>query len=286
MNTFEHHVPIGDTRLYVAERGAGYPVIVLHGGPGLDHHTFGDYLDPLTDRYRLILVDERSQGKSDPTPEATWTLKEMAHDVTRLAKALDLTRYAVLGHSYGAFITLQHAVDFPGEAAQSIISSGVPAARYLDAVQGQLAAFEPIALRQQVTDSWAREKLAHTQAEVDSLMHDQLPFQFSDPLDARIPDYERRSGGAVYSPDVLRHFAAQSYGMIAVEDQLGVITQPTLVLAGRHDRTCSPAGAQAIAAGIPHSELVIFEQSGHMTFVEENEAYVAAVRAFLDRTRV
>jgi proline iminopeptidase len=54
-----------------------------------------------------------------------------------------------------------------------------------------------------------------------------------------------------------------------------------LVLAGRHDRTCSVAAAQAIADGIPDAALVIFEHSGHMTFVEENDAYVAAVRAFL-----
>ena len=51
-------INIGDTELYVVERGTGYPLIVLHGGPGLDHHMFGDYLDTLTDQYRLILVDQ------------------------------------------------------------------------------------------------------------------------------------------------------------------------------------------------------------------------------------
>ena len=46
------HVDIGDVRLWVVERGPadGYPVLVLHGGPGLDHHMFGDYLDPLLHR--------------------------------------------------------------------------------------------------------------------------------------------------------------------------------------------------------------------------------------------
>ena len=72
------YVTIDDTRLFVVERGRGYPILVLHGGPGLDHHMFGDYLDPLADRYRLVLVDQRSQGRSDPTPESTWTLERMA----------------------------------------------------------------------------------------------------------------------------------------------------------------------------------------------------------------
>jgi pimeloyl-ACP methyl ester carboxylesterase len=55
------------------------------------------------------------------------------------------------------------------------------------------------------------------------------------------------------------------------------------VLAGRHDRVCSVKAAEAIAAGIPGAELVVFEQSAHMTFVEEPERYLAAVRSFLDR---
>ena len=85
-------------------------MLVFHGGPGVDHHMFGDYLDALTDEYRLILVDQRSNGRSDRAPEETWTLRQMATDVGSLARALDFREYAVLGHSYGAFVVLQHAV--------------------------------------------------------------------------------------------------------------------------------------------------------------------------------
>src|SRR5690349_6442300 len=120
------YVNIGDTRLYIVERGRGYPPLLLHGGPGDDHHEFGDYLDALGDSYRLILVDQRSQGQSDQAPVASWTLQQMAADVSATARALGLKRYAVLGHSYGAFVALQHAVDFPGLAAQTIVSSGIP----------------------------------------------------------------------------------------------------------------------------------------------------------------
>lgn len=82
---------------------------------------------------------------------------------------------------------------------------------------------------------------------------------------------------------MLRHFASEEYGGIEVEDRLGDVTQPVLILTGRHDRTCSVEAAQAIAEGVPHGEFVVFESSGHMTFVEENEAYVRAVRTFLER---
>ncbi len=277
----DHYVSIGDTRLFIAERGAGYPLIVLHGGPGLDHHEFGDYLDPLTDQFHLILVDQRAQGRSDKAPESTWTLKQMAHDVVLLAEALKLDRYAVLGHSYGSFVALQNAVDFPEAAAQTIVSSGVPDSRYLEHVQRNLDAFEPIELREQVKASWARESHITTQEGFASIMRDQNPFHFANPLDPRIAEFDQRTADSVYAPDVLRHFAQQAYGGIAVEDKLFKITHPVLVLAGRHDRTCSVEAAEAIAKGAPQAELVIFEHSGHMTYVEENEAYLTVVRNFL-----
>ena len=278
-------VSVGDTRLHVVERGTGYPVIVLHGGPGLDHRSFGDYLDPLTDAYRLVLVDQRAQGRSERSPEETWTLERMAADVPALAEALGLERYALLGHSYGAIVALQNAVDFPGGAAQTIVSSGVPSASYLADVDANLAAFEPEELRERVTQSWEREKHVTTEEEVASLLSDQLPFHFGDPLDPRIAEFERRTDGAAYSPDVLRHFANAEYGGIEVEERLGTVTQPVLVLAGRRDRTCSVAAAEVIAAALPDAELVVFEESGHMTFVEENERYLEVVRDFLDRLR-
>jgi pimeloyl-ACP methyl ester carboxylesterase len=277
-----HHVAIDDTRLFVVERGAGTPVIVLHGGPGLDHHEFADYLDPLAERSRLILVDLRSQGRSDHAPEHTWTLERMAQDVIMLAGAMELDRYVVLGHSFGAFVALQNALDYPRQAIATIISCGVPSMRYLAGADEHLRTFEPAWLRDQVTDSWAREADAQTSAEFAAIIRDQWPFHFADPLDPRIEGYAARSAG-ILSPDVLRHFSAEGSGGIEVEDRLAEIATPTLVLAGRHDRTCVVEAAEAMAAGIPGAELVVFERSGHMPFVEETEAYLAAVGAFVDR---
>jgi proline iminopeptidase len=277
-------VDIGDTRLHIEERGAGdLALIALHGGPGVDHTMFGGWLDPLGDEYRLLLVDERAQGRSDPAPPETWTLEQHARDVDALATALGLERYAVLGHSFGAFIALQHAVDFSGRPAASIISSGLPSERFLGHVDEQLAAFEPVELREQVTRSWAREAEARTPEEVGSLSSDQLPFHFADPRDPRIDDMRAAMADAVYSPDVLRAAATEGYGHIELEDRLAGIAHPVLVLGGRHDRTCAIEGVEAIAAGIPGAELVIFEHSAHMTFVEEPDAYRDAVRQFLAR---
>jgi len=274
-------VDVGDTLLHVVERGHGDPLLLLHGGPGLDHHAFADYLDPLADAHRLILVDQRAQGRSAPADPATWTLAQMAADVVSLARAMELPRYAVLGHSFGAFVALQWAVAFPDEPGPAIISSGLPHSRYLERVGDNLRSFEPVELRDRVAASWATEQGVETPEQVAGLLHDQMPFHFADPLDPRIAEFERRSAGAVYSAAVLRHFSQAGYGGIDVEDRLGGVRRPVLVLAGRHDRVCVLDGARAIADGIPGARLVVFEESAHMTYVEDNERYLAAVRTFL-----
>ena len=283
-------VEVADTKLYVEERGepSAFPLLVFHGGPGLDHTEFGDYLDPLAEggSYRLVLVDERACGRSDRTaPRGTWTLGRMAQDVSDLAASLGVRGgYATLGHSYGAFVVLQHAVDHPGEPRGTVVSSGVAAARWLDGVDRQLAAFEPAELREQVTLSWARETEVRTEDEAAVLMGDQWPFHFREPRGAALTDYLRRTAGlARYAPDVIRHFAAQDYGGIDVEHRLGEATHPVLVLAGRHDRVCPVGASQDMAYRLPDAELVVFENSAHMTFAEEQDNYLAAVRQFLDQ---
>ena len=122
---------------------------------------------------------------------------------------------------------------------------------------------------------------AQTAEDCEALLHDQLPFHFADPRDPRIAEFECRAAGTIHSPALLRHFAVAEYGGIEVEDRLGEITQPVLVLAGRHDRTCVVEAGEAIAAGIAGAGLVVFEESAHFAYAEENEAYLGAVRRFL-----
>lgn len=191
------HVQVGDTRLYVVERGHGYPLIVLHGGPGGDYAQFDEPLAGLRDEFRLILVDQRAQGRSDDAPRETWTVRQMAMDVCSLAKTLRLRDYAVLGHSFGALVALEHAVRWPGAAAQTIVSHGVPSLRFYR----------------------LPEELARCQPEV---------IAYGEELAAR----QR------LSPIVNREMSKSGYGGFDVEDDLTKVTQPVLVLTGRHERTC------------------------------------------------
>ena len=64
---------------------------------------------------------------------------------------------------------------------------------------------------------------------------------------------------------------------------LGRIEAETLVITGRDDFICGPAAAQVLADGIPHAELVVVEEAGHMLHLEQPEAFSRAVESFLAR---
>jgi proline iminopeptidase len=255
---------------------------VMHGGPGLDLHEFADYLDPLTERgIRLLLFDLRSHGRSAPSDPKTWTLERHAQDAIMLARSLGLDRYVVYGHSYGAFVSLQNAVDYPGMAAGSIVSAGVPSVRWMEGIEQALATFEPLELREQVAASWAKEETVTTPEGMVELLAEQMPFHFADPRDPRIADYIARTADMIGSPDVIRVFAAADDGGIDVEDRLLDLPQPVLLLSGRYDRACPVGASELMAKLIPNATLRIFEDSGHMTFVEEQDAYLDAVASFV-----
>jgi proline iminopeptidase len=277
------YVDVGDTRLWVLELGQGYPMVLLHGGPGLDHTQFRPWMDPLADRFRLIYVDQRSQGRSDLTDERTWTLDRMAADVTALADGLELDGFAVLGHSFGSFVALQHAVDH-GTASHYVLMGCVPSSRWLDRIDANLAALQPPELRERVTASWDMESRVQTVDECRQLLVDQMPFHFAHPEgDAygRFLDVATRY--MRLSPHVLRTFATNEYGGIEVEDRLSTIDVPVLVLAAEFDRTTVAEGGWSIADAVPHGECVLFKDAGHMMFVEKPDAVRAAIEAFFDR---
>ena len=66
-----------------------------------------------------------------------------------------------------------------------------------------------------------------------------------------------------------------------VVPRLGEIGVPTLVLAGRDDFIAPPSQAERLCQGIRNAELVVFEHSGHYPYVEEPEAFFAAIRDWL-----
>ena len=268
------HVELADrVSLFVQELGEGFPLIVLHGGPGLDHSMFRPYLDPLADEFRILYVDERGQGGSDRVDPATLSLDVFAHDVDLLAEALALESFGVLGHSFGAIVATRHAVEH-GTADAYVISGGADSSDKLMAdVETSFA--ELGEQEGAIRDSWEQEKTVATEDEARELLRVQMPFHFAgEPPAGYMED-------TIYTPGVLRPFANSGYGDFDFTRDLGRISTPTLVIVGADDRTTTVRAAKALHQGIDGSELVIGPGVGHMSFVEAPETYLAAVRGFL-----
>jgi proline iminopeptidase len=83
----------------------------------------------------------------------------------------------------------------------------------------------------------------------------------------------------------LRQFNAGEAETMDLRPELGRITAPTLVLVGRYDFITNPQMAADIARHIPNAHLLVFEQSGHMPYVEEPDAWRAAIRNFVFQAR-
>ena len=262
--------------LNVEEVGTGFPVIVLHGGPGLDHSMFRPYLDALRDEYRLLYVDERGQGRSQRVDPATLSLEVLARDVDLLAETLGLASFALLGHSFGAIIATFHATEL-GTAVAYVISGGGDSSEALDA--DVEAALEELGDEGQViAQSWEGEKAVETDEQLRRLIRDQLPFHFHrEPPAGYMEDF-------VPSPEVLRHFAKVGYGNFDYRPKLKDVDTPTLVLVGEYDRTTTPRAARVLHKGMSDSELYVVPDAGHMSFVEQTDEYIAVVRDFLART--
>jgi pimeloyl-ACP methyl ester carboxylesterase len=261
-------------KLNVEELGSGFPLIVLHGGPGMDHHMFRPYLDALADEFRVLYVDERGQGMSERVAPATLSLDRFARDVDLLAEALSLDGFALLGHSFGAIIATYHAIEL-GTAEAYVISAGADDSDALLAdVEASLEALESGA--DAIAASWEEERTVQTEGELQQLMRAQMPFHFhGEPP----PGY---GDDIVGSPDVLRHFAEAGYGDFDYRPKLGRVARPTVLIVGEHDRTTTPRAAHVLHEGIAGSELVIVPDAGHMSFVERTDVYLGAVRRFLN----
>jgi proline iminopeptidase len=264
-------------RLFVVEVGGGdgVPVIVLHGGPGLDHTHLRPWLDPLGNERRLLYVDERGQGRSERVDCDTLSLEVFARDVDLLADALGLERFALLGHSFGAIITTYHAINV-GTADAYVISGGGDSSDHLMAdVEASLEAMGDEG--KAIAESWEWEKTVETPEDCAELMRIQNPFHFHGPPPPGFAE------DTVYVPDVLRHFANEGYGDFDYTADLRRVAKPTLVLVGAEDRTTTPRAAHVLHDGIPGSELVVLEGAGHMSMIEAQAAYLGAVNAHLRR---
>ena len=120
--------------------GNGYPLLLMHGGPGADHWTLLPFRQP-ADQFTLIFYDHRCDGRSQGTPVSSMTFENLTADADALRRRLGYQQWAVLGHWFGGHVALEYALRCPGSLSHLVlVDTGGDSASGASATPATLAA--------------------------------------------------------------------------------------------------------------------------------------------------
>jgi L-proline amide hydrolase len=263
------------------------PVIVLHGGPGAAH----DYTEPIADLSRFgrgcVLYDQLGCGKSthlSDAPAGFWSPQLFKDELSALTRHLGIAgRYAVVGQSWGGMLAMEHALDHPA-GLRAIVVADSPASMPLWVEEATRLRAD---LPQDVQQTLTRHETAGT---TDDPAYEAAVRVYYDRHLCRIPwpDCVERSFAQMAEDPTVYHtmngpsefHCIGSLKTWDITERLPEIDTPTLLVSGRHDEA-TPHIVEQIHARIPGAQWELFEESSHMPHVEEPDAFLARVEAFL-----
>jgi proline-specific peptidase len=263
-----------------------FPLLCLHGGPGASW----DYFEPLeslvgTGR-RIVFYDQLGGGNSDaPQDLSIFTIDLFLEEVDAVRGALGLDAVHILGHSWGGMLAMEYALKQPvGLTSLILADTGASMPQWMAEGRRLVAELPP---EVQQTIQWYEANGSTDSAAYREACRAYSRRYLGSRIDPR-PDYLKRMadkpGDDVYK---LLWGPSEWYLTGTLKDwditcRLGEIRVPTLVLGGRYDEA-TPTITETIHRGIPFSEWVIFENSGHFPHIEETERYLEVLTRFLER---
>lgn len=264
------------------------PLVVLHGGPGAAHH-YTLRIARLVEQGRPVIhYDQLGNGGSTHLPHARagfWTVQLFLDELDNLLTTLGIAGgYHLLGQSWGGMLAAEHAVRRPAGLRSLVIANSPASMRLWVEEANRLRELLPPDVQQTLLHHEAAGTTDH-------------------------PDY-RRAEQAFYARHVCRIVpnpaeVAATFAAIEADptvyhtmngpnefhvtgtlrdwtiiDRLDRIAAPTLLISGRHDEA-TEATVQPYADRIPDVRWEIFADSSHLPHVEEEDAYLRLVGAFL-----
>lgn len=259
--------------IHVEVVGEGPPVLVLHGGLGVDHTLYRS-LDPLLAGLRLIFLDHRGNGRSARPDPATLTMAGWADDALGVGRAIaGDDPLIVFGHSYGGFVAQELAIRHPADVGALVLVCTTPGQLAVGEAPAQPGPALPGQFEELVSSPPGsdRELAAGMAALAPAYVHRVEPERL-----------RALMSNTVFSASAMRR-GFEVLSTWSSVDRLGSITAPTLVVAGRQDPFTSWPQAHRIADHVPGAEVVVFEDSSHFPWLDEPEAFSATTRQWLHR---
>ena len=273
MSFLERTVRVNGVTLHYLDWGpAGAPpVVLLHGITG--HARVWDHLaERLLPGRRVIALDQRGHGDSDPAPDDDYRVGTMADDVAAFVGSLGLDRFALLGHSMGGRIAIQYAAAHAGRLERLIIVDIGPdiALAGLQRVRDMMSQ-SPERIE---SEEWAVEYLRRAN-----------PIQDVEMLRQRVHHGLKRlpDGGLTwkYAKGLRDMMRAGRRDAVDLWEPLGRIPCPTLVVRGAESDILSPEVAKTMTERLPDGRLVEIPGAGHTVPADRPDDFVGHVRAFL-----
>jgi pimeloyl-ACP methyl ester carboxylesterase len=271
---------IRDVSLFVEVVGHGYPLLLMHGGPGADHWSLLPFRR-CADRFTLVFYDHRCNGRSEGAPVTSMTWENLTADADALRRRLGFERWAVLGHSFGGQVALEYALRYPDSLSHLMLLDTGGDSRWAREHAPEVLArrgYNPRTVR--LARRFFNGQIAPG-GMLPALMRFGGAYYHHPSVLLVARELLRGEWRAKIRPEALIFGGRQLSKGWTVMDRLGEITVPTLVLAGRDDFLFPPEHQVALTTGIPGARLQIIERAGHNAHSERPAEVLAAVRDFL-----
>ncbi|MEA3318683.1 MAG: alpha/beta hydrolase [Bacillota bacterium] len=275
-----------EQRFIETERGAFEYFTAGQGDPLATTHLYMAFDDrgslianPYTEYYKVYLINTRGAGNSVKAEvENQLSMKEAVKDLEAIRTALRLEQWAFAGHSTGGMLALQYGIDVPHSLTKLIAGCAAASKEYgahKDSIYcAENKHFQRIveimdSLNDPYTPREERQKLGYEWALMSYYSEEKLKEAINRP----------NSGRTV--GENLDYFRKVEVKNFDLRSQLKDINVPSYIYAGRHDAQCPVEFSIEMAELIPQSQLIIFEESNHNPFIEEEEKFREFVKSTL-----
>lgn len=263
-------VEVGGIRVHYQEKGTGTPLVLIHGYTS-SSYTWKDVFEPLGKKYRVIAIDLKGFGFTEK-PDGDYSRRAQGELVAGLLDELKIEKAWLAGNSMGGETALNVALHHPDKVIGLILidSAGVrlPGRESLVPwyVQNPLAG--PILTALALTsDSLVREGLKKSVFDDTKIKDEQVGF-YHQPLKTRDGQAAARA-------------ARVQFTLYPIEDELNRINKPTMIIWGAEDEIIPLEAGKKMNSLIQGSNLVIFENCGHIPQEEMPEKVLTEISGFI-----
>lgn len=271
--------PEGLTLSY--ERRGNGPLLVCHpGGPGCSAAEFRDFAG-LDDTFELVLLSPRGSAGSDPADD--YALASYASDIEALRGHLGVEQLDLLGFSHGGMVAMAYAAAFGARVRRLVLAATL--AVWDDETNAAMDAM----IERRRGEPWledAQRAVEEEQAAEFSTTKELVANTLRQaPLYFHRWEGNERAGRELFSDfahaEPLHYFNTTEFPSLDLRPKLRAIDAPTLVVVGDDDMIAGPVCADVMVSELRNGRLATIADSGHFLYVEQPEAFRAALTAFL-----